>query len=529
MIVLPFSLGPLRSPFGTFTPTGPVVLGRIDDRWRRDASGRPTLAGPDAPSEGSLTARLVGVDAAREALALDELLRFVRAALPALHSLREDRCADVMLARLRGSEVPHLLTGLHEETLPVGALWMGDGSLRRTTGTRRVQDGVESIGRLGVAAPCPRDGIGDDGRSEMLSRLFDRGHVDAAPHHQLHEEHAPERRDWHRDAVELEWLRVGEHRRFDRMLRREEFDGQPRGRPQRDRPPLGPVAHHGVVEEVDRYGGRGDVAPRAHVVHEGCPVSGADQRVGKRCHHGQRHEGVDAGRIARHAMGNKCLSTNENPRRLRGRANKVDQGCGSGFAHGAFDALSGASIRECSDLPKITTVACCGLLPPVTMPDPSRPPSQPLHCATVGAEVNALLARIKASLPELEKLRSSVTSGGGDEDGLFRFYIQHTKVVWLQSNIRAIVEALQNLAPKGGDLHPWFRQIVAEGMGNVSDDGTIDDWPEQARRMVEAHHHARYFLVLACKYGRELKAAPECPEFGWGAVLELYGLGERWP
>ncbi len=88
MIVLPLNLGPLRSPVGTFRPTGPIVLGRLDDRWRRDASGHPTLAESDASSEGPLTARLVGVDAARDALALDDLLRFVRDVMPA--SLRLD-------------------------------------------------------------------------------------------------------------------------------------------------------------------------------------------------------------------------------------------------------------------------------------------------------------------------------------------------------------------------------------------------------------------------------------------------------
>ncbi len=140
----------------------------------------------------------------------------------------------------------------------------------------------------------------------------------------------------------------------------------------------------------------------------------------------------------------------------------------------------------------------------------------------------ALLARITAALPELGALRDSYFVYA-NEEAVYRFYHQSFKVYSLQSGTEKMVAALVKLVPEGAHLNPWFRQIVAEGTGNVSDDGTIDDWPNQACLMVEANHHARYFLTMVCKFGRELEAAPECPSYGWGAVLELYGLGQRWP
>jgi hypothetical protein len=42
--------------------------------------------------------------------------------------------------------------------------------------------------------------------------------------------------------------------------------------------------------------------------------------------------------------------------------------------------------------------------------------------------------------------------------------------------------------------------------------------------MVEAFAHARYFLEMACKYGKELEEPPQIMPSGWASVLYLYDL-----
>jgi len=41
---------------------------------------------------------------------------------------------------------------------------------------------------------------------------------------------------------------------------------------------------------------------------------------------------------------------------------------------------------------------------------------------------------------------------------------------------------------------------------------------------LEAFFHAKYFLEMACKYGRELAEPPETLPSGWAALLCLYGM-----
>jgi hypothetical protein len=42
--------------------------------------------------------------------------------------------------------------------------------------------------------------------------------------------------------------------------------------------------------------------------------------------------------------------------------------------------------------------------------------------------------------------------------------------------------------------------------------------------MLEAFFHARYFLEMAVKYGRELELPPTLLPSGWAALLYLYNL-----
>jgi hypothetical protein len=49
-------------------------------------------------------------------------------------------------------------------------------------------------------------------------------------------------------------------------------------------------------------------------------------------------------------------------------------------------------------------------------------------------------------------------------------------------------------------------------------------WTAHTRVFLEAFFHAKYFLEMAVKYGKELQAAPTMLPSGWAALLCLYDL-----
>lgn len=134
-----------------------------------------------------------------------------------------------------------------------------------------------------------------------------------------------------------------------------------------------------------------------------------------------------------------------------------------------------------------------------------------------------LLAAIKAALPTLENLWKQANSHGGYEDPVYRFYHGSFKVYHLQGRTAEIVTALQGLAPHIS-LNPWFIQIVANGAAEQFSMEVNQRWPQATRPILEAFFHARFFLEMVCKYGRELNEPPDSLPSGWAAVLHLYGL-----
>ena len=134
-----------------------------------------------------------------------------------------------------------------------------------------------------------------------------------------------------------------------------------------------------------------------------------------------------------------------------------------------------------------------------------------------------LLEASNDALPRLENLWEQATSHWGYEDPVYRFYHQSFKVYHLQADIAEIVKALQDLAPHL-PLNPWFMQIVGEGNAGEFSMEVNQRWLEATRPILEAFFHARYFLEMVCKYGKELEEPPDSLPSGWAAVLELYGL-----
>jgi hypothetical protein len=138
-------------------------------------------------------------------------------------------------------------------------------------------------------------------------------------------------------------------------------------------------------------------------------------------------------------------------------------------------------------------------------------------------EAADLLKSIAANLEGLELLLQESSDHWGYEDPVYRFYHQSFKVFRLQARTERIVAALQALAPHL-PLNAWFSEIVREGTGKEFDAADNERWTRSARPVVEAFFHARFFLQMVCKYGRELATPPQPMPSGWAAVLYLFNL-----
>ncbi len=134
-----------------------------------------------------------------------------------------------------------------------------------------------------------------------------------------------------------------------------------------------------------------------------------------------------------------------------------------------------------------------------------------------------LLQAIRGNLPALEALLEQATSHWGYEDPVYRFYHQSFKVYALQGSTERIVKALAELAPDR-KLNRWFEEIVDAGTGNEFTPEANQRWAAEIRPILEAFFHARFFLEMACKYGRELESAPTMLPSGWAALLYLYDM-----
>ncbi len=137
-------------------------------------------------------------------------------------------------------------------------------------------------------------------------------------------------------------------------------------------------------------------------------------------------------------------------------------------------------------------------------------------------KVNLLFNRIKASLPELSALLEE-TVDTPYEDRIYRFYHGSYKVFYLQMQTQAIVTAFEKLMPDY-PLNDDFLAIVGEGTNRIFSKADNKRWAEATRPIVEAFLHAKYFLEMMVKYGKELDYPPVTMPSGWAAVLYLYNL-----
>jgi hypothetical protein len=136
---------------------------------------------------------------------------------------------------------------------------------------------------------------------------------------------------------------------------------------------------------------------------------------------------------------------------------------------------------------------------------------------------HALLEKLQAKLPELEKLLAEVSGHWTYEDYVYRYYHGSFKVYFVQSLTDDIVAALQALAPDL-ELNEKFKEIVREGTRRSFDPSHNREWGKHTRPMLEAFFHAKYFLEMAVRYGHELRQPPSTLPSGWAAFLYLYNL-----
>jgi hypothetical protein len=137
--------------------------------------------------------------------------------------------------------------------------------------------------------------------------------------------------------------------------------------------------------------------------------------------------------------------------------------------------------------------------------------------------VQVLFAHIQTVLPKLEALLAESTNHFGRDDPVSRFYHESVEVYALQALTTKVVSELQALAPDR-PLNPWFLQIVKDGTGKTFEPEHKRQWLEVTRPILEAHFHARYFLEMAVRYGRDLMYPPRFLPSGWAALLCLYDL-----
>ena len=137
--------------------------------------------------------------------------------------------------------------------------------------------------------------------------------------------------------------------------------------------------------------------------------------------------------------------------------------------------------------------------------------------------VNDLFKNLKNELPVLEKLLEDCSGPWGYEDPIYRFYHQSYKMYHLQGQTIEIVSKLQVLLPDV-PLNEWFMQIIKEGTEKSITGEDNRNWLALTRPIVEAFFHARYFLEMAVKYGKELDSLPRLLPSGWAAFLYLYNL-----
>jgi len=139
-------------------------------------------------------------------------------------------------------------------------------------------------------------------------------------------------------------------------------------------------------------------------------------------------------------------------------------------------------------------------------------------------QMDQLLSNIKLRLPELTALFTEMSGHWQYEDPIYRFYHESFKVYHIQTYTKQTYDILRSIAPTETSLHEMFENIITAGTGLKFEPSHNTAWYRHTRPLLEAFFHARFFLEMAIKYGKELDTAPTMCPSGWAALLSLYNL-----
>jgi hypothetical protein len=139
-------------------------------------------------------------------------------------------------------------------------------------------------------------------------------------------------------------------------------------------------------------------------------------------------------------------------------------------------------------------------------------------------QIKQLLVNIKTNFKELEKLHKLVNDHWCYEDSIYRFYHYSFKVYYLQNYTKQCVEFLKKIAPENIEFNSLFENIFQDGTNKTFKMSHNKNWQKHTRPIAEAFFHAKYFIEMAYKYGKEIETIPTVMPSGWAGLLYFYNL-----
>ncbi len=140
----------------------------------------------------------------------------------------------------------------------------------------------------------------------------------------------------------------------------------------------------------------------------------------------------------------------------------------------------------------------------------------------------AVLENTQRRMPLLEKMLNEMNDRWNYEDCIYRFYHQSYKVYYMQALTVEATNLFEEIGKAaqidGFMLNPFYRVIFGEGTGITFKKEHNNAWTQVTRPIVEAFLHAKYFVEMHVKYGRELSEPPQLMPSGWAALLYLYNI-----
>jgi hypothetical protein len=138
---------------------------------------------------------------------------------------------------------------------------------------------------------------------------------------------------------------------------------------------------------------------------------------------------------------------------------------------------------------------------------------------------NQLLKNIKAKLPEFEKLLEEINGEWEYCDLIYRYYHGSFKVYYIQNYTIKIVNLLKSVAPERiKDFNEQFEEIFKDGTNIKFSYKHNKNWNKYTLPQLQAFFHAKYFLEMAIKCGKEMKSDESCMRSSYAGLLYFYNM-----